>query len=257
LESSRQPALFGRGASRSAFYALIGAGLAQGAATGLLFIRAIAQDHLSLLSLRREVADDLATYAYIAVSTTIVFSGFGALIGRQADRLAALATTDPLTALSNARAYRVRIREEFARAARYRQPLSLLAIDVDRLKHVNDDYGHHSGDEMLNHVAAAIRNGLRQSDLGARIGGDEFAVVAPNTNQGSALTLAERLRALVVEGNGRTPAHGATVSIGISTFDPTRDASDEPWLMRSADAALYQAKREGGNRIACAGLQVT
>jgi len=257
LESSRQPALFGRGASRSAFYALVGAGLAQGAAAGLLFIRAIAQDQFTLLSLRREVADDLATYAYIAVSTTIVFSGFGALIGRQADRLAALATTDALTGLSNARAFRLRFREEFARAARYRQPLSLLAIDVDRLKQVNDDYGHHSGDEMLKHVAAAIRQGLRQSDLGVRISGDEFAVVAPNTNQASALSLAERLRALVLEGIGPPPRHKTTVSIGISTFDPARDASDEPSLMRSADAALYQAKRDGGNRIACAGMQIT
>jgi len=237
---------------RRVSYALVGAGLAQGAAAGLVLIRAIARGHHSIRSLRREIADDLPTYAYIAISTTVVFSAFGALLGRQADRLAQLATTDPLTELFNRRAFRRRFHEEIARAARYHQPLSLLVLDVDGLKNINDDYGHEAGDNTLRLIAAAIRHGLREPDVAARVGGDEFTVLAPNTDQASAVVLGERLRALVTERNAGEMQPRATVSIGIATFAASSDeTSDELSLMRAADAALYQAKRGGGNRVLC------
>lgn len=97
-------------------------------------------------------------------------------------------------------------------------------------------------------VAGAIRHGLRQADLGARVGGDEFTIVAPNTNKAAAVSRAERLRALVAEESGATNG-GASVSIEISTFAPNGDTRDELSLFRAADAALYEAKRERGNRV--------
>ena len=235
---------------RRVSYALIGAGLAQGAAAGLLLIRAIAQGRPSVRRLRREVAADLTTYSYIAVSTTAAFTAFGAVIGRQADRLAQLATTDSLTGLFNARAFRSRFHEEIARAARYGQPLSLLMLDLDGLKRINDEHGHEIGDLALRRVAAAIRGGLRKSDLAARIGGDEFTVLAPNTSEPAAMMLGERLRALVREANGGETPHRSTVSVGISTYPALADdAPDELWLLRAADEALYRVKRDGGDRV--------
>jgi diguanylate cyclase (GGDEF)-like protein len=238
--------------SRRTSYASIGGVLAQGAAAGLFLLRLIGDGRLSLHWIASELSGDATTYLYIAVSTTIVFSLFGWAIGGHADELAQLATTDPLTGLFNARAFKHRFHEEIARAARYREPLSLLVVDVDRLKRVNDDYGHETGDHALRCVAGAIRHGLRQADLGARVGGDEFTIVAPNTNKAAAISLAERLRMLVAEESGGSE-RGASVSIGISTFAPNGDASDELSLFRAADAALYQAKREGGNRVTTSG----
>jgi diguanylate cyclase (GGDEF)-like protein len=234
-------------------YALIGAFVAQGAAAGLLFLRLRERRQFSLGEVEREIARDLGTYAYVAVSTTAAFSLFGGLVGHYADQLGQLASTDGLTGLLNARAFRHRFHEEMVRAMRYRQPLSLLVVDLDGLKRVNDKYGHEAGDDALRRVAAAIRNGLREADLGARVGGDEFAVVGPNTNEAAAIVLAERLRALVAQGNANTAQRGTTVSIGIASFVPSdRDVSSELALTRAADAALYRAKRDGGNRVTAA-----
>jgi diguanylate cyclase (GGDEF)-like protein len=199
--------------------------------------------------LTREIAADLGTYLYTTISTTMAFSLFGGVVGDSADRLAQLATTDGLTDLLNSRAFRQRFHEEMVRAVRYRQPLSLLIVDLDGLKRINDEYGHDAGDKALCRVAAAVRAGLREADLAARIGGDEFAVLAPNTNETAAIVLGERLRALVADGNPSGVELGTSVSIGIASFVPShRDAVSERSLMRAADMALYRAKREGGNR---------
>ena len=123
-------------------------------------------------------------------------------------------------------------------------------MDMDGLKLVNDEYGHEAGDNALRRVGTAIRGGLRGPDLGARIGGDEFGVLAPNTNVAAAVVFGERLRAAVAEGKESAVHPGTTVSIGIASFDPTnRETATEVSLMREADAALYRAKRAGGNRV--------
>jgi diguanylate cyclase (GGDEF)-like protein len=167
------------------------------------------------------------------------------------DRLAQLATTDPLTGLLNARAFHEQFRHELGRAARYQEPLSFLIVDVDRLKHVNDQYGHASGDAALQSVAAVIRSGLRQIDFGARLGGDEFGMLAPRTSLESAIVLAERLRALLAERRGTRP--GTTISIGIASLVPSTGEQPAMFsLMATADNALYQAKRAGGNRAVAA-----
>lgn len=136
------------------------------------------------------------------------------------------------------------------RAARYQEPLSFLIMDVDGLKHVNDQYRHAAGDAALRSVATAIRSELREIDFGARLGGDEFGVVAPSTNEESASVLAERLRARVARGGKDLEGGGATVSIGIASLVPSRDERPaSASLMAAADESLYRAKREGGDRV--------
>jgi diguanylate cyclase (GGDEF)-like protein len=186
---------------------------------------------------------------YSAASTSLAVAFFGGVLGHHADRLSQLATTDPLTGLFNSRAFHERLRQELVRGARYQEPLSFLIVDLDGLKHVNDEFGHAAGDAALRSVAAAIRSGLREIDFGARLGGDEFGVLVPRTDEISAVVLAERLRALV-EGGTDAEGRGATVSIGIASLVPSRDARLAPVaLMTAADKALYVAKREGGNRV--------
>jgi two-component system cell cycle response regulator len=231
-------------------YALAGGLLGLGAPAGLLIVR-LRRRGVSVRSVAQEIRTDLETYIYTTTSTTLVFAVFGGVLGQYADRLAQLATTDPLTGLFNARAFHERLSEEWGRAARYQEPLSLLVVDLDGLKRINDQHGHEAGDAALRSVAATIRRGLREIDLGARLGGDEFGVLAPRTSEGSALALAERLRALVAEGINDPIRRATTISIGIASLVPSRDERPtSAALMTAADDALYQAKREGGNRLA-------
>lgn len=248
LSEGGWPAVAGAAVSRRMGYALTGAALAQGAAAGLLLVHFIDGGLFSAGAVRQELVSDLHTYAYIVVSTTVAFAVFGALVGNHADHLARLASTDPLTGLLNPRAFRARLHQEMMRTMRYRQPLSLLLVDLDGLKHVNDEDGHQAGDDALQRVAAAISEGLREADVGARVGGDEFAVIGPNSPKPAAVVLAERLRALVAQDKDGLTAGRITVSIGIACFVPSDgDESSELELMRAADVALYQAKYAGGN----------
>ena len=166
---------------RRSRYAVAGGLLGLGAPVGLLCVRLL-RNGFSLRSVSREIVTDTETYIYSAASTTVGFALFGGVIGYYGDRLAELAATDPLTGLSNTRAFEDRLRHELARVARYQEPLSLLIIDLDGLKCVNDHYGHAAGSDALRSVADAIREELREIDLGARLGGDEFGVLAPRTN---------------------------------------------------------------------------
>jgi diguanylate cyclase (GGDEF)-like protein len=235
-------------------YGALGAVLALGAPVGLLVLRGA----FSPERIGAEVAADPATYLYVAISTAIVFAVFGTVIGHQADRLAALATTDPLTGLANARSLRNQLHREVTRAARYGQPLSLLLIDVDHLKTINDRMGHDAGDSALRHVGEAIRSQLRESDVGARWGGDEFALLAPSTPEAAAVALAERIRSLVAQTPTRADLPHLTASVGIATFDAAADTLADPAdLTRAADRALYEAKRSGRDRYAIGSLPVT
>jgi diguanylate cyclase (GGDEF)-like protein len=224
--------------------------LALGAPAGLLLVRL--GRRLSLRSLVKEVKADLQTYLYSGTATAAVFALFGGVLGRQADRLAQLATTDPLTGLANSRAFHDRLRLELGRVARHHEALSVLLIDVDGLKRVNDRHGHDAGDVALRTVAGAIRSDLREIDLGARVGGDEFAVLAPGTDGRSAAVLAERLRARVAMGMNGFSRRRTTISVGVASTS----GDGEPTaleLLAAADEALYRAKRRGGNRLASAG----
>jgi diguanylate cyclase (GGDEF)-like protein len=248
--------LHGAQARRRLSYGAIGALLSLGAPLGLLLLRLLRSGTVSPARIRAELATDVATYTYVTVSSGIVFALFGSALGRHADRLAELAITDGLTGLRNARALRERLRRELNRAARYGQPLSLLLIDVDGLKAINDGLGHPAGDRALRHVGEAIRSQLRESDVGARWGGDEFALLAPNTSRSAAAALARRVRSLVANSPVDGDLPPLTASIGIATFDDAVDTGADPViLMQAADAALYDAKRAGRDRYVIVSLR--
>jgi diguanylate cyclase (GGDEF)-like protein len=230
-------------------YAVAGGLIGLGAPAGLLCVRLMRQG-FSLGSVSKEMDADRDTYIYSAASTTLGLALFGGILGHYGDRLAALAATDDLTGLFNARVFQDRLRHELARVARYKEPLSLLMMDLDGLKRVNDEYGHAMGDEAIRAVGSAIRHELRKIDLGARLGGDEFGVLAPRTNEEAVRSLAERLRARVAKGRDCPSGALATISIGIASVMPLRDTRVTPaGLMAVADEALYRAKREGGDRV--------
>jgi two-component system cell cycle response regulator len=165
--------------------------------------------------------------------------------------------TDPLTGLRNRRFFDERLHEEFRRAQRYGDYLSLIMVDLDHFKQVNDRFGHPEGDAVLRESAGLIRASLRDPDICARYGGEEFAVILPKTHMSGALAVAERIwRAIGAKDfvvgpgeTGRAPrTTKVTASIGVA-FYPSKDINTCDLLLRFADQALYQAKRSGRNTI--------
>ena len=163
--------------------------------------------------------------------------------------------TDPLTGIYNRRYLERRLTDEIARANRYGMPLSVLLIDIDHFKRVNDIYGHQVGDLVLEGMAQLIATTLRTTDIVARYGGEEIMVIAPSTLVKTATELAERLRKVIENASFEVPieldcdisALGVTVSIGVACIGPhIKDMQD---LIQSADKALYRAKSEGRNRV--------
>ncbi|HEY7955979.1 MAG: diguanylate cyclase [Polyangia bacterium] len=170
-------------------------------------------------------------------------------------RLKLLARTDELTRIPNRRGLRATLEREFHRAERYGSQLSLLAFDIDRFKRVNDRHGHAVGDQVLKAVARALKDGLRQVDLVARSGGEEFVVVAPETPSREAVGVAERLRAEVAAARVTLPSGesiAVTLSCGVATLGEV-PASSVATLLAFADAALYRAKARGRDRCEVAG----
>jgi diguanylate cyclase (GGDEF)-like protein len=234
---------------RRACYAIYGAGLALGAPLGLFVLRSLQYGTFGLGSARAELARDAWLYAYVSISTMLVFSAFGFVLGRQADRLHDIASVDALTGLKNRRILAERLDEEFLRARRYGGALSVLLIDLDGLKAVNDEHGHRAGDLALCRAAGAIRSGSRASDVAGRWGGDEFVLLAPDTRVEEAWHLAERIRGFVAAAAGYPHI---TVSVGVASAGATAPVADAEDLVRAADAALYEAKRLGRNCIVVA-----
>ena len=149
-----------------------------------------------------------------------------------------LATTDDLTGLANRRHFRNELERELGAARRYHSPLSLLLLDLDDFKAINDRYGHESGDRALREIALAIQQRLRAADVAGRIGGDEFGVLLPQTGREGAEALARDLGRAVQQ--ALAPPLSATTSIGIATLEAAGGAND---LLAEADRFLYQAKR--------------
>jgi two-component system cell cycle response regulator len=167
-------------------------------------------------------------------------------------RFEVLALTDPLTQTHNRRALMERLTSELERARRYALHLSVLMVDLDHFKLINDSYGHVVGDEVLRGVSRVLQREARAVDVVARFGGEEFLVVLPETGEEGAVALAERIRARVEE---TPPVTGGeygwlrvTVSIGVATVPSPRVNSPEE-LIAVADEALYRAKAQGRNRV--------
>jgi len=152
--------------------------------------------------------------------------------------------TDPLTGLYNRYHFDATMSREIARCRRYGVPLSLLLVDVDRLKLMNDRWGHHAGDQALGRVAVAIQKSLRGTDIAARLGGDEFAIILPDTDAVAGLIVATRIRRNLVE----NASSMVTVSGGLVELPRDADVSTAQ-LMLVADHALYAAKNSGGNCV--------
>jgi diguanylate cyclase (GGDEF)-like protein len=160
------------------------------------------------------------------------------------DKIAELATTDGLTGCVVRRVFYERLDEEIARSMRHGDDLTLMLIDVDTFKSVNDTYGHVVGDHVLAAIGAAIRAQTRAFDVIGRLGGDEFAVLMPTTEPSAAVALAERIRD-VAAGAAEIPV---TLSIGVSDLDPTEPTSER--MIDDADFALYQVKGNGRDGVA-------
>ncbi|MEO1291659.1 MAG: PleD family two-component system response regulator [Pseudomonadota bacterium] len=167
-----------------------------------------------------------------------------------------LAVTDELTGLYNRRYFDQHLDRQFQRVAETGTPLSLMVLDIDRFKRVNDTFGHHIGDEVLIEFANRIREATRGIDLVARYGGEEFVVMMPETDAEAAMFAAERVRKSVADrpfalSDPRLEPLEITVSLGVAEFEPKADSARS--LYARADAALYRSKNEGRNRATLAG----
>jgi diguanylate cyclase (GGDEF)-like protein len=159
-----------------------------------------------------------------------------------------LAIKDELTGLFNYRHFQSQLKAEVQRCLRYERPLCLVVCDLDYFKSINDTYGHAEGDRVLAGVARALKCSVRGTDTVFRYGGEEFALLLPETHINHALTVAERTR-LAVEQGQLLPARPVTISLGLAEL---RSSEKDEELLRRADAALYAAKRAGRNRVTLA-----
>ena len=192
----------------------------------------------------------LADGDHVTLGESILkFISHSSVEARYHEEVYQLATHDALTELCNRRHFIELVEKEIARAQRHGRPLVMCIIDVDLFKPVNDQYGHAAGDGVLRQMAAVVRRFVRGEDIAARIGGEEFAVLLPESDLDAALAFADRLRLAVAEETfvlGGEPRR-ITISIGVAGLGPGRE--DRSQLMQAADGQLYRAKEEGRNRV--------
>jgi diguanylate cyclase (GGDEF)-like protein len=167
------------------------------------------------------------------------------LYNRRKEALEELAFCDALTGVFNRRHFDRCFAEECARSRRYSRPLSLIMVDIDHFKRVNDEYGHQKGDQILHLVGQTLRALVRQTDMVFRYGGEELVILLPETRGADAATVAEHCRTRIAAASTALLPAGISVSLGIAELGS--DEADSALLGR-ADAALYEAKRTGRNR---------
>ncbi len=229
---------------------LVGTLLGLGAPAGALLLRLLG----GVRDISAEIAVNSFFYLYALVATSLVFGLAGCLEGRRArgirwsrDAYRDLAEHDELTALANARAFEEHQRRAVEHSARYREPLSLLLIDVDRLKGINDALGHKTGNQALVRVAEALQQCKREDDLAARWGGDEFALLMRGADvvaaRRQAEAIVERLRAHPLRVGSRERPISVTIGIATAAGGSARD------LFERADRALYAGKAAGRNCV--------
>jgi two-component system cell cycle response regulator len=186
----------------------------------------------------------------LAAGTIIMFSHQEDLEVQAEQRLYASAVLDPLTGLHNRRHLDARLKSEFAFASRHMTPLSVLLIDIDHFKKINDTFGHPGGDAALRALSERLQRAVRTEDIVARYGGEEFAIIARGIETAGALLLGERVRetaaSLRVQHDGKTIAF--TISVGITTMTRERLFDSVASILKAADEGLYKAKETGRNR---------
>jgi diguanylate cyclase (GGDEF)-like protein len=193
--------------------------------------------------------DDVESLSALAVQAGVAIEN--ARLHRVVERQA---VTDALTGLANRRQFYEVLGREYERAQRFGQPVSLILLDIDDFKQINDSRGHLAGDAVLHSVAATVAEVIREIDLAARYGGEEFAVLLPQTGPEGAAHLAERLRSEIAARSirfGTEEISGVTASFGVAAGPDEQMTQID--LIASADAALYQAKREGKNHVTVSG----
>ncbi len=200
----------------------------------------------ALRTARRQRFDESELAMLEQLIGVIVYPLRNALLYRRAQHDA---VTDPLTALSNRGVFNDALPREVSRALRYGTELTLLMLDLDNLKHINDRAGHSAGDRALQQVANILRAGVRDSDQVFRYAGDEFAVLLVGSVGASTREVAERLRSRVAEASPEAGTARPTLSIGLATLRPTDSGQS---LFERADTALYGAKQAGRNCVCSA-----
>jgi diguanylate cyclase (GGDEF)-like protein len=170
---------------------------------------------------------------------------------RNAEQLNQLATTDGMSGLCNRRHFLALAEVEFNRVQRYHRPLSLLLVDIDRFKFINDTFGHDAGDSAVVQVAEACKRDRRATDIVARVGGDEFAILMPETDLEQAGIVANRLCRDIAEVPMRVGGTAMSITASLGVAQATVSMSSIDALMKAADVALYKAKTDGRNRVVC------
>ncbi len=224
--------------------AIQGGVLALGAPLGWLLIQ-----YFHVPDLMLEIENNYGLYSYLLFATEIVFIAFGFYVGSKEQMISDVAIRDGLTGIYNLRFYIERLNQEIAHAHRSNTPLSIVYFDLDHFKSVNDNYGHPAGDEVLRRVADEILSISRQQDIFARVGGEEFSLLLPDTSLNNAVTKAEQIRQLI-EGlriqTDKTTIINITISLGVVSLRKNENIND---FYKRADKNLYLAKEQGRNRI--------
>ena len=194
------------------------------------------------LSARKETEAELARAA--------------ALLGEKNEELMEMVVTDGLTGLKSRRAFLDHLSAQIEVSVRHARPFSVLILDIDHFKRYNDDFGHLAGDEVLRQMGTVLREVARRSDFVARLGGEEFGILLPETERAGATVLGERFREVIESANW--PRRPVTASIGVMTVEfeqavPRPQAPEPSFILREADRALYRAKELGRNRVVHAG----
>ncbi|MGI9610315.1 MAG: GGDEF domain-containing protein [Acidimicrobiia bacterium] len=185
------------------------------------------------------LGNELAVFAALVV---VLYHGRSLL-----DKLASQSRMDLLTGALNTRGVLESFERERSRALRTSSPLTLAFIDLDDMKQVNDELGHAEGDEMLRTLASSVLSSIRDSDVFGRVGGDEFALILPDTDEQDAVKAIQRLRSVI---NRKTHDRGPYISVSVGVVTFRRDPPLAVDALRAADALMYVAKRAGGNRVA-------
>lgn len=188
-------------------------------------------------------------YVYMTVGTMLVFTGFGFYVGRNENKLALLAIRDPLTGLYNNRFFQERVYEAFAAGVRNQRPISLVQIDLDFFKRVNDQWGHPVGNDVLRTVGSALTRSSRVGETVARVGGEEFCVILEGADENAGVQAARRFHNAISRASTAGPQGPllVTASMGVAC---SQQVEGDAWaLYQAADRALYQAKRSGRDQI--------